>query len=115
MSSKLLKRKLWAEESMVNAVKSVQEGKGLREASRLYNVPVETLRRRVTGAVDVVCRPGPPTVLTESEEERLAVYIADMAEMGFGLMKEDVLRLAFKIVDNSGRQHPFVDGLAGRA
>ena len=83
---------------MVNAVKSVQEGNGLREASRLY-VPVETFRRRVTGAVDVVCRPGPPTVLTESEEQRLAVYIADMAEMGFGLMKEDVLHLAFKIVE----------------
>ena len=114
MSNKLLKRKLWAYESMVNAVKSVQEGKGLREASRLYNVPVETLRRQVTGAVDVVCRPGPPTVLTESEEQRLAIYIADMAEMGFGLMKENVLRLAFKIVDNSGRQHPD-DGLVGRA
>ena len=83
------KRKLWADESMINAVKSVQEGKGLREASRLYNVPVETLRRRVLGEVDVVCRPGPPTVLTSIEEERLAVYIADMAEMGFGLSRED--------------------------
>ena len=76
----MLTRKLWADErlpdeSMVNAVKSVQEGKGLREASRLYNVPVETLRRRVTGAVDVVCRPGPPTVVTESEEQRLAVQL----------------------------------------
>ena len=38
-----------------------------------------------------------------------------MAEMGFGITKEDVLCLAFKIADNSGRQHPFVDGLAGRA
>lgn len=113
--NKVTKRKLWADESMINAVKSVQEGKGLREASRLYNVPVETLRRRVTGAVDIVCRPGPPTVLTEDEEERLAVYITDMAEMGFGLTKEDVLRLAFRIVDKSGRQHPFTNGLAGRA
>ena len=32
----------------------VEKGKGLREAARLYNVPVETLRRRVTGAVDIV-------------------------------------------------------------
>ena len=59
MSGNLVKRKLWADESMVNAVKSVQEGKGLREASRLYNVLVETLRRRVTGVVEIVCRPGP--------------------------------------------------------
>jgi len=41
--------------------------------------------------------------LTEDEEERLAVYIADMAEMGFGLTKEDILHLAFRIVEKSGR------------
>ena len=73
--NKVTKRKLWADESMINAVKSVQEGKGLGEASRLYNVPVETLRRRVTGAVDIACRPGPSTVLTEDEEDRLAIYV----------------------------------------
>ena len=59
MSVKLVNRKLLADKSMVSAVKSVQDGKGFREASRLYNVPVETLRRRVTGAVEIVCRPGP--------------------------------------------------------
>ena len=30
------------------AIESVSKGKGLREAARLYNVPVEILRRRVT-------------------------------------------------------------------
>lgn len=108
-----MKRKLWADESMINAVKCVQEGKPLREASRFYNVPVKTLRRRVIGTVDIVCRPGPSTVLNETEEERLAVYIANMAEMGFGLTREDVMRMAYRIVDMSGRQHPFKDGLAG--
>ena len=37
---------------MVAAVNSVLEGDyGLREAARLHNVPIETLRRRVTGSV----------------------------------------------------------------
>ena len=49
---------------MILAVKNVEDGLGLREAARQYNVPVETLRRRVTGAVSTDCRPGPPTVLT---------------------------------------------------
>ena len=40
----------------------MQEGKELREDSRLYNVPVETLRSRVTGKVEFDCYPGPPTV-----------------------------------------------------
>lgn len=44
------KRKLWADEiklSMVGVVKSVEEGKGLREAVRLYNVSVETRTEKI--------------------------------------------------------------------
>lgn len=79
------KRKQWSCESMEAAVKSVKEGMGLREASRLYNVPVETLRRRVTRAVDLGCRPGPSMALTVEEETKLAKYVVMMADMGFGL------------------------------
>ena len=40
------KRKLWMEISMQAAVSCVlEEGKGLRDAAQLYNVPVEILRR----------------------------------------------------------------------
>lgn len=99
---------------MVAAVRSVEDGKGLRETARLYNVPVETLRRRVTGSVSLECRPGPPTVLTGEEESRLARYIVDMADMGFGLGREDVMRVAYLIAEKSGRRHPFTNGMAGR-
>ena len=34
---------------MLLAIKSVDNGQGLRGAARAYNVPVETLRRRVVG------------------------------------------------------------------
>ncbi len=55
---------------METAVSQVQnEGMLLREASRLYNVPLETLRRRINGSVAIDCRPGPKTVLTEDEEK----------------------------------------------
>ena len=66
------KRKLWTDESMAVAVDTVkQEGKTLRAASQLYNVPLETLRRRVMGTVDLDCRPGPKTILSKEEEDRL--------------------------------------------
>ena len=57
------KKKLWNDESMSGAIKNVEIGTSLRAASRMYNVPVESLRRRVIGNVDVTCRPGPPSVL----------------------------------------------------
>ena len=114
MASKGQKRKLWTEESMAAALQSVQDGKGLREASRLYNVPVETLRRRVTGQVEPGCRPGPATILTDEKEDRLCHYLTEMCDIGYGLTREDVQRLAFSIVERIHRKHPFKDGKAGR-
>ena len=108
------KRKLWTEERMQAAVESIKEGKGLRQTARLYNVPVETLRRRVNGSVSMGCRPGPATILTDEEEDRLCKYIIQMADMGFGLTTEDIMSIAFKIAEKSHRKHPFSNGMAGR-
>ena len=110
------KRKLWGEESIRKAVEYVQEGGGgLREAARLYGVPHETLRRRVSGQVEEGCRPGPCTVLTKSEELRLAKYVVDMADMGFGLSRNDIRSAAYKVAEACGKPHPFHDEMAGRA
>jgi len=76
------KRKLWSQESMEAATKSVVEyGKGVREAARLYNVPIETLRVNGTGAVPLGCHPGPHTVLSEEEESWIVEYVVNMADM----------------------------------
>ena len=101
---------------MVEAVRSIEEdGKGLREAARNFNVPVETLRRRVAGITSLDAKPGRDTVLTTEEERRLATYIIDMCDMGFGLSRQDVMRVAYSVVEKSGRLHPFTNGMAGRA
>lgn len=56
-----------------------EERKSLWEAARLYNIPVETLKR-VNGTVPVICKPGLSTILTE-EEGKLCEYLITMAVM----------------------------------
>ena len=87
---------------MAATVRSAREGMGLRESARLYNVPVETLRRRVISSVDLGCKSGPPTVLTKEEEDMLARYLVEMADMRFGLRPGDVRYTAFRIAEASG-------------
>ena len=59
---------------MAAALKDVESGsKGLGEAARTYNAPVETLRR-VEGQVPLECKSGPGTILTREEEEALLDY-----------------------------------------
>lgn len=96
MAQSKQKRKLWSSESMEAAVESVKGGKGLREASRLYNVPIE---RWVTGMVEMDCRPGPATVLTKSEEDEIVHYLIQMADMGYGLTREAVVHMVYLYVE----------------
>jgi len=55
----------------------------------------------------VNCRPGPCTVFSKDEEERLTQYCIQMANMGFGLRKEDIMYSAFLLAEKSGMKHPF--------
>ena len=65
--------------------------------------------------VEMDCRPGPSTILSKDEEEKLASYIVDMADMGFGLSRDDIRFTAYKIAEKCGRSHPFQNEIAGRA
>ena len=77
----------------------------------MAGVPVATLKRRVDGLVAVDARPGPSTVLTREEEDKLCQYCLDM---GYGLTIEDIKVVAYRIAAGSGRSHLFKEGSAGR-
>ena len=71
-----IKRKLWSPEDMQRAITFFESNDkvGLREAARLYNVPVETLRRRIVGTIRMNCKPGRETILTCDEESSLQLW-----------------------------------------
>jgi len=50
----------------------------------------------------VDCKPGPCSVFSKGEEERLSSYCVQMADMGFRLSKEDIMRTAYILAEKSG-------------
>uniref|UniRef100_A0A1X7TY21 HTH psq-type domain-containing protein n=1 Tax=Amphimedon queenslandica TaxID=400682 RepID=A0A1X7TY21_AMPQE len=103
------KRKLWSQTAMEEAVKTViDEGSGLRQVARAYNMPVETLRRRVNGTVEVDC-----TEAWTRNKDMVYDYLVQMSEMGYGLSRETVMSIAYKVAGKLKKQHPFTGESAG--
>ena len=83
-------RQQWSVVAMREAMKLVTlNEKSLRQASREYDVPLTTLKRRVDREVSLNAKPGPSTALTRKEEEKLCEYCLTMADMGYGLTVEE--------------------------
>lgn len=55
------------------------------------------------------CRPAALTLLTNEEGSRLGCYIDDMADMGFGLSREDVMCIVYLNTEKSGPKHLFTN------
>ena len=100
-----------------NAVEAIGDDEetilSVRGAVKRFNVLVETLKRIVTGSVDMNCRPGPRPVFSK-HEEKLLNYCIQMADISFGLSKEDIMRSAFLLAEKSSLKHPFKNGKTGR-
>ena len=58
-------------------------------------------------------RKGPSPVLTKAEENQFADWLIELANRGFGLLKDGFLKAVKKIPDKDGRTTPFKDNKPG--
>lgn len=102
-------RQSWAEEDMRQAIEAVRNNRmGWLRASRVYNVPFSTLRRR---AVKNCCSKGYlggklPTFNSELEVEILE-HVKNLEVRFFGLSTMELRTLAFQVAEARGLRHPF--------
>jgi len=93
----------WDNDSMLKAAIAVnEEGLSIRKASERYGVPRSTLHDRCTGKVDFNATPGPSKYLSVAEEEELAHFLVECADIGYGHSKKQVLAIVQKIVNDKG-------------
>jgi len=51
------------------------------------------------------CRSGPRTILTDEEEQKLIAHLITMADMGYGVKRHTVMKMAFMIAEKNQKQH----------
>ena len=81
-------------------------GMSVREAAIKWNIPKSTLHDRLNGKVEYDRRSGPPSILTKVEENRLADWLIELAQRGFGRSKDDLLDAVKKLVEKDERKTP---------
>jgi hypothetical protein len=106
--------KKYSQTSLEEAVKQVKAGMSYRRATQYYGVPSSTLLDKIKGYRPLVSTQGPSPVLTIQEEQKLAKWCVDMAAIGYGRTRNELLDMVKKILDSEGRSSPFTNNRPGK-
>ncbi|KAK9693636.1 CENP-B N-terminal DNA-binding domain [Popillia japonica] len=107
----------WDTGAMQSAIKAViEDNVPLQTASIIYNVPRNTLKRRVlgksifaTGGKKILGSIRP--VFDEKQEQEIVEHIKEMETRFYGLSKKDVRSLAFNLAEKNDLKHKFAECL----
>ena len=103
------KRGLYTHDNLCRAVQTVKNSRmSVRQASASYGVPRSTISDKILNKTSLdKCTPGPNTVLSHEEEEHLAKWAIQMAKIGYGREKQELLDTVQTIVNADSRHSPF--------
>ena len=104
----------WSHEDLDKALSLVrEENVSVRTAALSYGIPKSTLHDHCSGKVKGSKR-GPPTILSDAEELKLAEWEMEMASIGYGRTRVQVSEMVKRLLDEDGRPNPFVGNYPGR-
>ena len=98
----------YSKEDLRNAVEEVKSGTGvsIRGTAQKYKIPRSTLHDHISGRHEQVGKGG-PTVLTSTEEQKIALTCTSLGEMGFGLTRDLVEIVLFEFIKEQQIPNPF--------
>ena len=100
------KRKQWSNESMIASLEAVKNGLPVRKAAAQYGVPRTTLQDHVQGKVVHGKNPGPKPYLVPAEEKELSLFLVDVAQAGYGKIRQQVMTIAENVASDKGVLKP---------
>ncbi|XP_074035380.1 uncharacterized protein [Leptinotarsa decemlineata] len=95
--------KKYSEQQLQSALKTINDGVPLREAARHFSIPRATLQFRRSDKFTKIS-PGPPPILTSTEEELLVKWVVENAQKGFPRRKEDLQSAVKSVLEKVPRK-----------
>ena len=110
------KRGLYTHDNLCRAVQAVKDSRmSVPQAAASYGVPRSTISDKILNKTSLdKCTPGPNTVLAHEEEEHLAKWAIQMAKIGYGRTKQELLDTVQTIMNADGRHNPFKNNRPGK-
>ncbi|KAJ3616588.1 hypothetical protein MTP99_017334, partial [Tenebrio molitor] len=103
----------WESEAMAEAIKAVKEGNmPFQTASKLYNIPRNTLKRRVLdknkdAKNEIKLLGSIRPVFTSDQEMEIVQHIEEMETRFYGFTKKELRSLAYQLAEKNGLNHNF--------
>lgn len=97
------------------ALDSINDGMKVLKASKLYGIPRNTLRNKLSGvSPESSGKIGPASILGVEVENKLVKWIIGVGKMGFPITKKYLIDTVQKIVLHSKIDTPFINGRQSR-
>ena len=105
-ATKRAKFRAYSPTALVRAYQAFKEdGVPVHRAARKYAVPQSTLKDRVNNRISIDCtKSGPETLLSQLEEAKLVAHIKDLAAVGYGYTRAEVLSMATDYAVHLGKR-----------
>ncbi|KAK9681272.1 CENP-B N-terminal DNA-binding domain [Popillia japonica] len=97
----------WKSEAMTDAMEAVQNGVGVREASRRFDVPYSSLRDRIKAGENFPPPLGRKTTFSDEQQRAIASHCLNLANLFFGLTTLELRRIAFEYAELNNIKNTF--------
>lgn len=104
----------FSDDNLAVAIHAVENGMSKKAASKQFNVARSTLQFRLKNKERPKFTCGPPSILTEGEEQILVKWLLQSSAKGFPRRREDLQQSVKQFLDGQGRTSPFKNNLPGK-
>ena len=84
-------------------MEAVKSGQSVFRAAVNYGVPKSTLHDRISGRSIHGKKPGPEPYLTLTEEKSLSDFLKEVASVGYGKSRSDIMRITEQVLKDKGK------------